>query len=481
MAYQRMRDFLAALERRGKLRRIARRVDPSWEPACLAKWMFQALPDEERFGLFFENVAGSDIPLVTAALGASTETYAAALQAAPDEINAKWVRALLNPVAPRVVEDAPCQEVIVQGDGARLGRLPIPVWTPGKDIGPYLTTIVVTRDARSGVQNLGVYRTRVLDDRRLAINLNPGRHGHLCCRSYWEQGKPAPIAWVIAAEPEVHLATVANLPYGSDEIRVAGGLKGEPVALARAKTVDLLVPANAEIVIEAEIRPGEHEQEGPFGEFAGFMGPIGQRPMARVSAITHRKDPIFYGYTSQMPPSESTVIQSLTNAGLILKMLRYDLGEPNVRDVYIDLTFGGLLAHCVVALAPQYPGHGKRVGRMVADVTPVKRVTVVDADVDIRDPVHLDWALSSLFNPARDTVVIDDVFYPLNMDPSTRTAEDRAVPGGKLVIDATQKADAGPFSLPPREMMTRALDLWREVGLPEFRIPKRARLRIDRS
>lgn len=476
-----MKDFLDEIERRGFLRKISRTVDRTWEPACLAKWMFQAIPNDERFGLFFESVAGSEIPLVTGALGASTFTYAAALEVAPDEINDRIVKALLDPIDPRVVDSAPCHEVVREGDDASLNDLPIPTWTPGKDAAPYLTTIVVTRDANTGVQNMGVYRTQVLDGRRVVINLAPGRQGARCVKSYLDKGLPAPIAWIIAAEPLVHIATVANLPIGSDEMRFAGGLSGAPIDIVKARTIDLMVPANAEIVIEGEILPGEVANEGPFGEFAGFMGPIQQRPVARIKAITHREAPIFYGLTSQMPPSESTVMQSLTNAGVILKQLRHDLGEVAVRDVYVDLTFGGLLGHGIVAITPAYPGHGKRVGRIVADITPLKRVTVVDDDIDIRDPVHIEWALNSRFNPVRDTVVIDDIFYPLYMDPSVRGTDARVNAGSKIILDATQKIDAGSFSLPPRDTMMRALDLWKDLGLPEFKIPKRARLRIEKS
>jgi 4-hydroxy-3-polyprenylbenzoate decarboxylase len=476
-----MKDFLAELERRDKLRHITEPVDRTWEPACLAKWMYQAMPNDERFGLYFDRVKGSEIPLVTGALGASTHTYAAALEVEPDRINEKIVQALLNPIAPRTVASAPCQEIVRQYEKACLSDLPIPTWTPGKDAAPYITTIVVSRDAYGGFQNFGVYRTQVLDDHSVVINLSPGRHGFRCVHSYLDQGKPAPIAWVIAAEPAVHFATVANLVYGAEEVCFAGGLKGAPIDLVKATTVDLMVPAAAEIIIEGEILPGETANEGPFGEFAGFMGPVLVRPRAHITAITHRRDPIYYGLTSQMPPSESTVMQSLTNAGVILKMLRHDLGESTVRDVYIDLTFGGLLAHGIVAMKPLNPHHGKRVGRILADLTPLKRITVVDADVDIRDATHLEWALNSCFNPERDTVIIDDVYFPLYMDPSIRTADGHEAPGSKIIIDATQKIDAGSFSLPPRETMMRALERWRELGLPEFRIPPRAWFRIQRS
>jgi UbiD family decarboxylase len=474
-----MRGYLAALEQHCMLKRVRKIVDRTWEPACLAKWMFQALPHDARFGLMFEQVAGSDIPLVTDAIGASAHTVALALGVEPDKINDKVVDALNHPVAPRAVAHGVCQEVVLTGELVELSSLPIPVWTPGKEAGPYITTIVVTRDADTRVQNMGVYRTQVLDERRVVVNLAPGRQGFMCARTWTDHGKPAPIAWVVAAEPAVHLATVANLKYGQDEVEFAGALKGAPIELVKAKTVDLMVPARAEIIIEGEVIPGETALEGPFGEFAGYMGPVAPKPVARITAITHRGQPIFYGYTSQMPPSESTTIQSLINAGVVLKTL-HDLGETSVCDVHIDLTFGGLLGHVLVAMTPRVPGHGRRIGRLICDLTPLKRVTVVDADIDIRDAAHVEWALNAHFDPSRDTEIIRDVYVPMYMDPSVRVADGRSDPGSKLIIDATRKIDSGTFSLPPTPLMMKALEVWREVGLPEFAMPKRARLRIER-
>jgi 2,5-furandicarboxylate decarboxylase 1 len=121
------------------------------------------------------------------------------------------------------------------------------------------------------------------------------------------------------------------------------------------------------------------------------------------------------------------------------------------------------------------------VGRIIADIAPVKRVTVVDSDVDIRDPSHVDWALNSRFNPERDTVLIGDVYVPLQIDPSVRDARGNVTQGSKIILDATQKIDAGAFSLPPRKLMMSALEVWKQCGLPELEIPKRARLRIDKS
>jgi UbiD family decarboxylase len=481
MPYRDMRDYLAVLEQQDMLRRVTRKLDRSWEIACLAKWMYQALPVERRFGLFCQNVAGSAIPVVTAAIGASPHSVALALQCAVDEINAKVVEGLRKPIKPRTSPTGACHEIELLGDAASLATMPIVTWTPGKDKAPYITTIVITCNHDTHAQNMGVYRTMVLDDHKVVVNLSPGRQGTHNVRTWTDRGKRAPIAWVIASEPVVHLATIANLPPGKDEIDFAGGLKGEAIELVKCKTIDLHVPANTEIVIEGEIKPGEVESEGPFGEFAGVMGPVEKRPVAHIKAITHRREPLYYGYTSQMPPSESTTIQSLVNAGVILQTMRDHVGDLAVQDVFIDQTFGGALAHAIVAITPQVPGHGKRVGRTIADITPVKRVTVVDADVDIRDPSHVDWALNSRFSPQRDTIIIDDVYVPLQIDPSVRDARGNVTQGSKIILDATRKIDAGPLSLPPKELMMNALAVWRECELPAFEIPRRARLRIDRS
>lgn len=476
MAYRDIRDYLAALEGKGKLRRIRKSVDHSWELSCLARWMFQALPDRERFGLLFEQVKGFSIPVMTGIIGASREVYAIALETEPDQINDRWIKALVNPIPPKLVKEAPCQEVVLTGDDIDLGLMPIPVWTPGKDAAPYLTCISIGRDRNTGTQNTAAYRTMVQDRRHLIVNLGKGRHGTLCYESYAKKGKPAPFAWVIGAEPVVNLSAVVNVPYGVDELTIAGGLKGGPIEVVKAKTIDLLVPANAEFIIEGEIRPDDFGEEGPFGEFAGYMGAVGQKPVATVTAITHRKDPLFHAFLSQMPPSESTTIQSLSNAGLIMKILGHELGHKTVKDVHIDLTYGGLLGHGIVSMKPLYPGHAKQVGRLVADIAPLKRVTVVDDDIDIRDPMHMDWAMNSRFKPEQDTIIISNVFAPHHMDPTIEVRNGEAEMSSKLVIDATEKGDVNkPFSMPPKELMIKALEKWKEIGLPDIDIPKRTK------
>ena len=480
MSYRTFRDFASVAEQQGLIRRVTKPVDPSWEPASMVKWAFQALSDEDRFGILFENVEGANLPLCSGALGASRKAYALALGIEPAEINPRWESALVNPLTPVTVEKAPCQEVVLTGSDATLTDLPIPTWTPGKDAGPYLTTTVMTMEIGTSNQNTGVYRTQVLDSNRVVVNLAPGRGGHGQCATWWAEGKAAPIAWVIGAEPAFQAAAVATLPAGVQEMGIAGGLQGTPVELVKCLTSDIMVPANAEIIVEGTLEPGEMTAEGPFGENLGFMNPGSDKPVATITAVTRRKDAIYYGISSQMPPSESTVLQSHANAALTLKIIRHDLGERQVHDLHYDHTYGGQMAHGIIAMSPRYQGHAMKIGRLAAEVSSLKRVTVVDEDVDIRDPIHLDWAMNTRYNPSRDTVIIDNIFMRNAMDPSIEAA-DGVKMGSKVVIDATRSVPEVEFSLPPKDTMERALESWKEAGLPDFDIPKRARLRINKS
>jgi UbiD family decarboxylase len=478
MTVRDFREFMVLAEQQGKLRRITKTVDPSWEPGCLIKWIYQALPAEQRFGLLFDDVAGKDMPLASAALGASVDTYALALGVERDGLNNIWRRALDNQLKPQVVNEASSQEVVHLGKDANLDSLPIPIWTPGKDAAPYITTTTITRRADNAQQNMSVYRTMVRDQHSVVLNINPGRDGYICAHTYLDQGKPAPVAWVIGAEPVVHFASVANLPSGVDEIALAGGLKSAPIEMVRAKTQDIFVPANAEIIIEGEILPNEMADEGPFGEFAGYMGSVAPKPVVRITAITHRRDPIYYGLASQMPPSESTTIQSLSNAPLILYQLREELGESSVTDVSIDLTFGGGLAHGIVAMRPEHPGHAKEVAQKLIEHTALKRITMVDDFVDIRNPQQLSWALNSHYHPSRDTQIFDEAVLPL--DPTAELSVAGLPKGSKIIVDATQTRDAGLTSLPTMAHMEKALETWRTAGLPDFEIPAGLRKMLER-
>ena len=471
--YQDMRALIATLESTGKLRRVKKEVDPAWEIGAMARWIYQGFPEDQRFGLLFEKVKGSSMPVATALIGASRQVYALALGTTPERIHQVWLQAMRHPVAPQVVSSGPVQEVVIPADKVDLASLPVPMWTPGKDKRPCITACVITRDHDSGVQNMGTYRCQVQAKNLITLNTRPGRQAYANYDSYAQQGKPAPVAVAICCEPAVHLATSAALPKGVDEITVAGGLKGVPVEVVQARTVDLLVPAHAEIIVEGELHPTGRMIEDPFGEFAGYMGPdAGPRPYFEVKCITHRTHPIYYGYISQYPPSESTMIQGQANECAIHKMLVDYFGETTVADVAMNQTHGGLLGHAVIQMKPLYPGHAKKVGRIVCETTPVKMITVVDLDIDIRYQQHLDMAVNSRVNPARDVVVIQDVynFY----DPAGINGI-----SSKWVVDATQKGQHPDISLPPKEYLWRGYQSWREAGLPAFELPPRVERVLD--
>ncbi|MBI2821067.1 MAG: UbiD family decarboxylase [Acidobacteria bacterium] len=467
-----MRSLIAVLESHGRLHRVKKEVDPAWEIACMARWVYQGLAEEKRFGLLFERVKGSRIPVATALIGASREGYALAMGTTPERIHEVWLRAMRQPVAPRTVESGPVHEVVIPREKVDLSYLPVPMWTPGKDRRPCITACIITRDRETGVQNMGTYRCQVQSKNIITLNTNPGRQAYQNYESYSSRGESTPVAVAICCEPAIHLATSAALPKGVDEMTVAGGLKGAPIETVRGRTVDLLVPAHAEIVLEGELHPTGRMTEDPFGEFAGYMGDTGLRPFFEVTCITHRRDPIYYGYISQYPPSESTMIQGQANECVIHKMLVDDWGETTVSDVAFNQTHGGLLGQVVIQMKPMYPGHAKKVGRMVAEMTHLKTIIVVDRDIDIRYQQHLDMVINSRVNPARDVVIIRD-FYII-YDPSS---EDGVT--SKMVIDATQKGPHPDISLPPKDLLWKAYESWKEAGLPFFDLPARVERALD--
>ena len=460
-----MRELIELLESRGKLHRVKKEVDPSWEIACMARWVYQGFPMQDRFALLFENVKGSSMSVVTPLIGASRDVYAMALATTPDQIHNRWLHALRNPLNPVVVSASPAQEVVSERSEVDLSRLPVPIWTPGKDRGPCITALVFTRDHDSGVQNIGTYRCQIQSKTRVTLNTNPGRQAFQNYQSYAQRGKPAPVALALGCEPAVHAAAAGALPKGVDEITAAGGFKGSPVEMVKARTSDLLVPASAEIVLEGFLDPEGRMTEHAFGEFAGYMGSTGPRPFFEVHCITHRADPVYYGYISQHPPSESTLIQGQANECVMHKMLVDDWGEVTVRDVAMNQTHGGLLGLIIVQMKPMYPGHAKHVGRMLAEMGVFfKTIMVVDEDIDIRRQQHLDMAINSRVNFQRDLIVIKDVFQAY--DPSSEQGI-----GSQLVIDATHKGTYPDLSLPPKELLYKGYESWQKAGLPNFEIP----------
>jgi UbiD family decarboxylase len=467
--YADLREYLQVLEQHGKLKHITREVDKDWEIAAVGRVNFQSIPEEERCALLFENVKGFDIPVTFGVLGGSREIYALALGAnGIDDISDTWTRALRNPIEPEEVKDAPVHDNVHLGEDADLLKLPVPVWTVEHDPGPYLTApFVFTKDPETGVQNVGTYRCEIKESRKIGLFMAHVQHGRNHVQMHNERDMNTPVAIVLGTDPSIGICSVSRIPQGTDELAIAGGLRGEAVPVVRAKSVDLNVPANAEIVIEGFIRKNELEWEGPFGEYTGYMGPRSESFVFDVTAITHRHKPVYQAFLSQMPPSESSTIRGFGREAAIRRHL-LDLKLP-IRDVHL-LHAGGASAYLAISINKEYPGQAQQVmfGAWAVDPTLGKITVIVDDDVDVRDSFMINWAMSFRVQPHKDIMIVSDT-PAIRLDPS-QAAEDvpqldpSRVTSSKIGIDATRKHNYPPIALPPAEHLQQVRAKWKEYG-----------------
>src|SRR5919198_1148524 len=281
MAYADLREYLDTLERSGKLFRVRKEVDNEWEIAAVTRRVFQRIPEQDRPGLLFERVKGFDMPVTVGILGASREVYAMALQCKVEDVST-----------------GPVKQNRLIGERADVSRLPASIWTVGQDAGRFLTApCVVSEDPETHERNVGTYRIQLKGPRKVGIQLsNPTRDMWTHISKNEAQGRNTPCAIVLGGDPTIGLTAVSRVAYGLDEFSVAGRLRGEPLETVRCETLDLQVPARAEIVIEGEVLSGVREDEGPFGEYTGYMSDSGPSYVIQVNAITHRDDPIFHDF-----------------------------------------------------------------------------------------------------------------------------------------------------------------------------------------
>lgn len=472
MAHRDLRSFLQVLEERGLLHRVTREVDRDWEVAAVSRVLFRNVPSARRPALLFEHVRGSDLRIAAGVIGASPAVYAAVLEIDPDRLLAdlagRWTAAVAAPVPPRVVDRAPCQEVVLRGEEADMFRFPHQTWTVGEDPGYFLTApCVISVDPETGTRNVGTYRNQIKAPRRLGVHLGSGaRHLARHVAANERNGKPTPVAIALGGDPIVSLVSVSALPNDSDELAIAGALRGEPLDVVRCVTQDIHVPAASEIVIEGFIPAGVREPEGPFGEYAGYMAAHGLAPVIEVTAITHRRDPIYHSFISQMPPSESSLIRSVGRESSIYAHLRDRLRLP-VRDVHLTEA-GGAAAYLVISLDKRYPGAVWQAawGAWANEPTFGKFTVVVDDDIDARDPFQVEWAMSFRVQPERDIHVVRQTPAVVN-DPSVAPPEvpkDQRQEASKVLIDATRKHAFPPLAVPPDEHLARVAADWESYG-----------------
>ncbi len=455
-----LREFLALLEQEGELARVGVPValDQELGAVCVHS-LRHAGP-----ALLFQQPGGQDIPILVNLL-ATRRRYGLALGCAPDQAQHEWNRRVARPLPPVLVERGPCQEVVLRGDDADLTRFPVPTWN-ALDGGPYLTlSCHITRDPASGARNAAIYRNQVHDRRTLGLLAGPFAHIMLQRRA--APNEPFPVAIAMGTDPRVPMAASVPVPFGTDELAVAGALRGAPLELVRCQTVPLEVPADAEVVIEGEVRPTERREEGPFGEYTGhYGGPRLPRPTIHVTAITHRRDPILHLAYQGAPPHETDV---LTAVGKEAELLR-QISLPGVRAVHYTEGGGGVL-HVVAAVDKAYEGYGKMVGMAIFGAPAgrsVKQVVVVDADVDPFDALAVEWAIATRVQPHRDIEILREL-PGSSIDPSLPLAEQtRSARTSKIVIDATRydAASFPPVCQPAAEALDRVERDWARYEIP---------------
>ena len=480
-AYPDLHDHIDALRKAGLLIEIDRPICKDTEMHPLVRWQFRGgFPEHERKAFLFTNVHDAkgkryDIPVVVGCLAASREIYRIGLDCPLDKIAETWNRAEANPIPPVVVENAPCQEIVWQGadldkPGQGLDGIPVPISTPGWDNAPYTTlSQYITKDPDTGVQNLGNYRGQIKTRKRLGMNpsleLRPGIYAHWL--KYKAMGRKMPAVVVLGAPPAITFTSNQKLPEHVDELDVAGGLVGSPINVVRAKTVDLMVPAEAEIVIEGYIDTEWLEPEAPFGESHGHVNLQEYNAYMDVTCITRRKNAILTSIISQVTPSESSLIKKIGMEPMLLNALRNGLGLGCVKRVFLHEPLTNLRKVVVLVIERDTPraevwralygliGQNRALG---------KYVIALNDDIDPENMDAVWWAMSYRCNPELDMQLLKHRDQGHGPRSQRNGGEDASV-----LFDATLKEDFPPISLPTEPYMVKAKALWEELGLPTLK------------
>lgn len=486
--YRDVREYLTELERRKLLRRVTRKTNKDTEVMPLVRWQFRGLAAEQRTGWLFENLTDSrgrsfDGSMAVAIVGASPQVFAAAMGVdSPDQIAAKWSECQQNPIPPVTVKatDAPVKEVIIKGadllKSGGIDALPVPVVNPGTDSSAYFSApIWIAKDPETGIYNAGTYRVMLKAADRTGVLMMAGKDE----RGFWGKarrlGKPLEAVLVLTPPPALCLCSVNSMNIS--EYDAAGALNGAPLEVVKAETVDLLIPARAEIAIEGRIRTDILEMEGPFGEYAGYVGAEDYQMIFEVTAITHRTKPIFQAFISEMPPSESSCLRKFGLEGFLQDELRFK--SPNMRKVSVH-EMGGSSNFVVVEFHKPVAGEVWNALRAVASsraVSAFKWVIGVDDDIDSNDLDSVVWALSWRTQPHKDVQIqrgrntdLDPSGAPVEATFTNRTYPD-GLGGSQILVDATRNWAYPPVALPTQEFMDQAKKIWEEE-LKDMKLPK---------
>ena len=471
-------EHLVRLDKAGLVRRIDAEVNKDTELHPLVRWQYRGgIPDEERKAFVFSNVTDAkgrkfDMPVVVGAMAGSRAIYRAGLGVDADEVGSIWARAIDNPVAPIEVTDAPAQEIVLEGDDLRgpgkgLDALPVPISTPGYDSAPYITAgNFATRDPDTGVQNLGTYRGGLKAADRIAVRMSTrsgGAGGYPHWLQYQALGEKMPCAIVLGCPPCVAYTGPQKLPMGTDELAVAGGLAGEPIRVTRCQSIDLLVPAEAEIIIEGLIDTEYLEPEAPFGESHGHIALEDFNMIFDVTAITRKKDALFVSIISQVTPSESSAIKRDAYEQMFLSHLQNGLGIRGVQNVVMHEPLSNIRRVIFLVMAPGTPK--TEVWRALYGASSLradcgKYVMAVSEDINPDNGDAVFWSLAYRANPAEDVVILGHRDGGHGPKGGARSSD------GTMLVDATLKHASAPLALPKKPYMENAKELWERLQLP---------------
>ncbi len=466
VGFKDLREYLQLLESAGLLTRVKAEVDLKYEIGAICAISL----DRRGPALLFENIKGyAGMPLVSNIIS-TTEQLAIAFNTEADEnkIFQKVVQGMTNRIAPVNVGTGPCKEEIHRRDEVDVYKFPTPVWHE-LDGGQYIATTAgcITKDPVTGAQNMGTYRGMIKDKKTITLTggvrgrdapSGPSGPGHILENE--EKGLPTPIALAMGMDPLLTFASGTGVPpdsHGDAEFGAAGFWRGSPTELVKCETSDLLVPANAEIIIEGEVLPNSRTSEGPHGEAIGFYGHHPDAFVIKINCITHRRDPITYGLICRRLEDYP---RSLLRSGTFQARLIEKSGLTNIREVY-GTTEIGWHSIMIVSAEIRGPEEPRRIMEAAWDTDDWRWVIVVDEDCDVRDLNEVLWRVTSAADPKKD-IVVGRTFQ--------KTSFGGPLPECGLGIDATMRFKEDrkfpPVNTVSRELKAKVAARWQELGLP---------------